>query len=242
MTTALTIALIFVTFALSLAGFGGKSVRDGDEPLFQRITKRGWIVLICIAAICGLGIAKEIVSRAALDRARKENARLQEELNREIAAIKDGITRLEAGRARAAEIGVPLPPKATIRTRRDLLDETLNVAVSVALSGEELYTKGQFQEALVRFRQADQIADVAAIKARIADSYFHLGDYESTVEWERRAMELAPNWSGPPYILAFSLRQLERYDEALVAANRSCELGFGGGCELAREIAARLRK
>ena len=112
----------------------------------------------------------------------------------------------------------------------------MNFAVSVALSAEEQSTKEHWRAALDRFLQADAVANVAAIKARIADTYFRLGDYQKPVEFEHQAVDLAPNWSVRPYILALSLVRLGRIPDAMPHAQRSCNLGFSAACSLIQEI------
>src|SRR5262249_43927517 len=81
----------------------------------------------------------------------------------------------------------------------------------------------------------------AALKARIADSNVRLGNFAAAVKYEKAAISLAPQWSGPPYVLAFSLARLGRTPEAVIAANKSCELGFHAACDLLKELREPIR-
>ncbi len=51
-----------------LAGFGGKTWREGSEPAVERITPRGWIALVCLVIALGIGICKEIYTAKAQQR------------------------------------------------------------------------------------------------------------------------------------------------------------------------------
>jgi tetratricopeptide (TPR) repeat protein len=248
MTSALTIALALCAFVASLAAFGGETWLKGDQPLRRRITKRGWLALACLLLTFGLAVAKEMLMRRALVREEQHNKQLtdanskyQERLAAEVSRMFIGMEELRQTYASAKNVGVLLPPsKTTIGSARDLQNETISVAVSIALSGEGLYALKDYAGALQRFQEADRLGDIAAIKARIADSLFYLGNYAAAVEFEQRAMALAPEWNGPPYMLAHSLLRLNRLTEALAAAVRSCDLGFNEACKLSNEIRARL--
>jgi len=132
-------------------------------------------------------------------------------------------------------LGIPSPPRSP-ETLKDVDTERLNAAVSIAMNAEEQFTNKKFVEALERFKRADSLTDIAAIKARIADSYFHLGEYEEAIRFEQMAIDLSPNWSGPYYMKAFSLMRLGRVQEAIAPAQRSCELGFVVACELVEDL------
>ncbi|MGB6742218.1 MAG: hypothetical protein WBE38_01080 [Terracidiphilus sp.] len=65
MTILLNIALLIIGAASTMSAFGGKTWREGPEPILERITSRGWISLFClILAVC-LGVTKEIRSQIA---------------------------------------------------------------------------------------------------------------------------------------------------------------------------------
>lgn len=63
MTTFLSIALLLVGTTATLAAFGGRTWKEGPEPILERITSRGWISLIALVFALILGVAKEIHSQ-----------------------------------------------------------------------------------------------------------------------------------------------------------------------------------
>jgi hypothetical protein len=60
MGAVINIALLSLSFLGALAAFGGETWKRGEEPLRQRVTRRGWasITFLCLALL--LGIVKEI--------------------------------------------------------------------------------------------------------------------------------------------------------------------------------------
>ena len=65
MTILLNIALLIIGAASTMAAFGGKTWREGPEPILERITSRGWISLFCLILAVALGVTKEIRSQIA---------------------------------------------------------------------------------------------------------------------------------------------------------------------------------
>jgi hypothetical protein len=74
MTTFLNLALLIIGTAATLAAFGGKTWKEGSQPILERVTSRGWISLICLILALGLGVAKEIHSQS-VDRRKDEDAK-----------------------------------------------------------------------------------------------------------------------------------------------------------------------
>ena len=72
MKVLLNLVLLVVGTTATLAAFGGKTWREGSEPILERITQRGWISLICLVLALGLGIVKEIDTEAAAKVAKAE--------------------------------------------------------------------------------------------------------------------------------------------------------------------------
>jgi hypothetical protein len=202
--TVINIALGACALTASLAAFGGKTTRDGEHPLFQRITQRGWVALICFVSTFGLIVAKEIVTNAELTKTKDEKleaerknhvleADKEKRLADQLAQLQRGLDRLDIASTDATNAGVILPPGVPIRSTAELQQATLTAAVSIALSAEEQYTTKQYAKALDRFMAADRLAAIAPIKARIADTHFHLGNYEISADFERAAIALAPD-------------------------------------------------
>ena len=65
MTIFLNVALLIIGAASTMAAFGGKTWRDGTEPILERITARGWISLMCLVLAVTLGVTKEVRSQMA---------------------------------------------------------------------------------------------------------------------------------------------------------------------------------
>jgi hypothetical protein len=65
MTIFLNITLLIIGAASTISAFGGKTWREGPEPILERITSRGWISLFCLILAVSLGVTKEIRSQIA---------------------------------------------------------------------------------------------------------------------------------------------------------------------------------
>ena len=65
--------------------------------------------------------------------------------------------------------------------------DLLSATVSLAIRSEESYQKHQYGEALIFLREADILAGIAPIKARIADYFFYSGDYIKAIAYEQQA-------------------------------------------------------
>jgi Flp pilus assembly protein TadD len=58
----------------------------------------------------------------------------------------------------------------------------------------------------------------------VGSAKFHLGSYEQAVAWFRRAIEANPNYPSAYFQLAAALAQLDRLDEAHLAAKAGLAL------------------
>jgi hypothetical protein len=65
MTSVINLVLLVLGTTGALAAFGGETWRRSDEPLFSRITHRGWLALACMLSTLALGIVKEVRNSAA---------------------------------------------------------------------------------------------------------------------------------------------------------------------------------
>jgi hypothetical protein len=61
----LSVALLVVGLISTLSAFGGKTWKEGTEPILKRITLRGWISLSCLLLAVSLGVTKEISTNRA---------------------------------------------------------------------------------------------------------------------------------------------------------------------------------
>ena len=77
MTIFLNIALLIIGAASTMAAFGGRTWREGPEPILERITSRGWISLFCLILAVSLGVTKEIRSQIASTLAKSKSEKEQ---------------------------------------------------------------------------------------------------------------------------------------------------------------------
>jgi hypothetical protein len=63
-TVLLNAALVLVGSAATIAAFGGKTWREGQEPFWDRVTPRGWLSLICWVLALSLGLLKEFATHS----------------------------------------------------------------------------------------------------------------------------------------------------------------------------------
>jgi Sec-independent protein translocase protein TatA len=95
----INLALLVIGTTATLAAFGGKTWREGDEPILERITSRGWISILCLVMALALGAIKETRSaasdanREAEERAAKSDAERREAVL--TAQSQDAVERLD---------------------------------------------------------------------------------------------------------------------------------------------------
>lgn len=80
MTFAINLALLLLGTIAALAAFGGETWKKGDESLSKRVTRRGWLALMCMLATLTLGIIKEIRNNAASATAAVKQRELENDL------------------------------------------------------------------------------------------------------------------------------------------------------------------
>ena len=91
----INLLLALFGFIGSLAAFGGETWVEGNTPILKKITKRGWVALLCLLVAFVLGGVKEI----ALSRASKveaaEKKRLRAENIQQAAKIKNQLKQID---------------------------------------------------------------------------------------------------------------------------------------------------
>lgn len=95
------------------------------------------------------------------------------------------------------------------------------IGQGLILAGRDEETEEHILEAL-RLSPGDTMAATWMQAAAIAKSHFGLWD--QAVDWARRATRVAPNFSGPVFILAGALARLGRSEEARSAVTRGLAL------------------
>lgn len=91
-TTILNILLASLSLVATLSAFGGKTWNEGNEPLKKRITRRGYLSLLCLFSVFGLGIYKEVNTNEIIDNKDDKIVKLQDDiskLNGQISSYKD---------------------------------------------------------------------------------------------------------------------------------------------------------
>jgi hypothetical protein len=78
--TVLNIVLIVAATASTLSAVGGTTCREGDAPVWKRLTARGWVALGCLALTFFFGIVKEVLTRAETKLTESKEKQKQEEL------------------------------------------------------------------------------------------------------------------------------------------------------------------
>lgn len=58
----LNVTLLITGFLFSIAAIGGDKYLKGNEPLYRRITRRGWLSIACLILTLSCGVAKEYLS------------------------------------------------------------------------------------------------------------------------------------------------------------------------------------
>lgn len=96
MTSIVNLALLLLGTTGALAAFGGETWRKTDEPLYKRITRRGWLALSCMLATLALSIVKEIRSNAASVEAATRQQELEANLGRTTTELRDTRAKLAA--------------------------------------------------------------------------------------------------------------------------------------------------
>lgn len=122
-------------------------------------------------------------------------------------------------------------PISNIQSNVELNQKKYDYVLSVALNAESYYLKKDYSQALNIFKQLDKIVTLASIKARIADCSYYLEDYTTAIIFEKQAIQLHPNWSGPYYMLGHSYYKLGHIEEGNKALKKACSLGFDTSCE-----------
>jgi Bacterial SH3 domain len=96
MTLLLNIVLALLGLTGTLAAFGGETWRKGDQPLLERVTKRGWLALTCLILAFSTGVVKEVRAyraandaQAAKEAAEARSAEQQKKLDAQLAQIQD---------------------------------------------------------------------------------------------------------------------------------------------------------
>jgi hypothetical protein len=111
----LSILLLVVGTAATLAAFGGRTWEEGDDAILKRITPRGWVSLACLVLALFVGSLKEV--HEASDQAKTD-------ADRELAAAKAEQKETEMqGDLKAAQDQIEL-----LNTRLALADTRLQLA------------------------------------------------------------------------------------------------------------------
>jgi hypothetical protein len=75
----LNIALLVIGTTATLSAFGGETWEKEQKPIVERITKRGWVSLLCLAFALVLGVVKEVhTNKVESDSTRRANEREQD--------------------------------------------------------------------------------------------------------------------------------------------------------------------
>lgn len=128
------IALLFLATTGALAAFGGETWKKGDNSFRSRITRRGWLALICMLATLILGITKEINNNAAAAAAATKQRELEHSLASTTADLRT--TREKLAAIEPNILQAMIVATAGLRRERDFSTPTISgQSVQPLLSG-----------------------------------------------------------------------------------------------------------
>jgi len=139
------------------------------------------------------------------------------------AEVRNRLAQFQRGEA------IPKPDEAKYGGNAE--QSRANDLVAFAIIASDKYKDKDYVESLRYYLAANEIRDVAEIKARIADNYLELGYNDEAIAWEKEAIKLAPRWSGPYYIVGIAAWRKGDLGTARQYLESSCGLGFEGACQ-----------
>jgi DNA-binding winged helix-turn-helix (wHTH) protein/TolB-like protein/tetratricopeptide (TPR) repeat protein len=102
------------------------------------------------------------------------------------------------------------------REFRRALELKPNYAVAHLRYGYFLFGDGKLSEALAQMKQAQQLDPVSTVNnVALAYVYTMMRDYDSAIKWNRKALELQPDFSGGRFNLAMTYLHKQMFAEAL---------------------------
>lgn len=131
MTFAINLALLLIGTTAALAAFGGETWEKGDEPFLKRITRRGWVAVICMLATLALGITKEIRNNTAVAAAAIKQLELENNLARTTEEL--GETRAKLAAVEPNILQAMILATAGLRRESDYSTRTIRGQVAVPL-------------------------------------------------------------------------------------------------------------
>ena len=105
----LNVLLLVLGSVATLAAFGGKTWTEGTEPLYRRITRRGWLSVSCLALALSLGILKEVRAdqgAAALKQERDVALQKVEEANTKLGHLGSQLNDTRAHLSRQSQVNL----------------------------------------------------------------------------------------------------------------------------------------
>lgn len=102
------------------------------------------------------------------------------------------------------------------REFRRALELKPNYAVAHLRYGYFLFGDGKLREALSQMKQAQQLDPVSTVtNVALAYVYTMMRDYDNAIKWNRKALELQPDFSGGRFNLAMTYLHKQMFAEAL---------------------------
>jgi len=97
MDTLINLSLLICGFLGALAAFGGKTWNETEQPLLNRVTKRGWLSLGLLLLALIIGMVKELRANSAVREEAAKRANLEREL-------RDTTEKLRTANAKLSEL------------------------------------------------------------------------------------------------------------------------------------------
>src|SRR5579863_4229380 len=158
-TAFLNLALLIIGATATLSAFGGSTWREGNDPLLQRINRRGWLSLSCLLLALAIGIKKEIRTEEQDTQTRALSDQQQQKLSKEL-----GDSRLRLDRAYDALSNLHLQLNDSQERLNEQKKSMNDLRQSVTSAREDL--SGQ--------RNANLITAMASSDQRVKDVTFFL--------------------------------------------------------------------
>jgi hypothetical protein len=157
MTTALNLTLLLISSIATLAAFGGRTWRDGEQRLIERISPRGWISLFCLTIALVLGATKEILVA-------KQNT-----LNKKQDALKAADAKLQLTETQS-KLDLAKKDLENLQLRAQLTQDRLDDA-NTTLSDVRTSLSSTRTD-LDQQSSASMVTALASVRADVSDMYF----------------------------------------------------------------------
>jgi tetratricopeptide (TPR) repeat protein len=103
----------------------------------------------------------------------------------------------------------------------------LDTLISLLSAYEDLKDANRFEKALLAYKEFQYLdtSNHASLSSKVGYLYYSLGDYENSLKYYQRALDLEPNYDENWCNVSCCYRELKQYQEAINTANQAVTLG-----------------